>query len=82
MSRARITDGYITMPDGSRVKHRYYKKENPRGKILEVGGTKHPWVVVGIDEHHKLSLAPWSWISRVISWNPCNSFELAAGVFD
>ena len=49
-----------------------------RGDFVRISGNSKRWIVM-----HKTSrdiyLAPWTWIGTVISWNPCNSLELAVG---
>ena len=60
----------------------YNVSDLPRGGLLHVAGCKpEVWTVLKVNSATSMTVAPWTWISKVISWNPCNDLNLMANIW-
>ena len=48
------------------------------GEFVRISGNSQLWLVID-KTSRMIKLAPWTWVSSIVSWNPCNDLQLALG---
>jgi len=52
-----------------------------RGDLVTVNGSKNLLRIATEVTETTIALSPYTWLHKVLSWNPCNSINLILGDF-